>query len=159
MGCFLVDYSHENTNISKSHKKLKKMIPQRKEFEPISDELEKIGEKIVHAAYTVHKELGPGLLEKIYEACFCYELNNLGLNVKRQINVPIKYDDLEFEEGLRLDVLVEDKIICELKAVDDVNPLWEAQTISYLKLADKRLGYLINFNVKNIGKGIKRYVK
>ena len=131
----------------------------KKEFEPIPDELEVIGKKIVDAAFTVHKNLGPGLLEKVYEVCFCHELKKRGLKYQRQIYIPIVYDDLVFEEGLRLDVLVEDKVICELKALDIVNPVWEAQILSHLKITGKRLGYLINFNVKNIGNGITRFVK
>ena len=138
---------HEDT---KSHKN---------KFEPISSELEDIGKKIVHAAYSVHKELGPGLLEKVYEICLSHELNKAGLNVKRQIDIPIKYDGLTFKEGLRLDVLVEDKIICEIKAIDLVNPIWEAQVLSHLKITNLRSGYLINFNVVNIGQGVKRFVK
>lgn len=130
----------------------------KKEFEPIPKRFEEIGKKIVHSAYLVHKTLGPGLLEKVYEICLCHELRKIGLDVKRQVNIPIIYDEITFEEGLRLDLLVEDEIICEIKAVDLVNPIWEAQVISHLKLFDKRLGYLINFNVVNIGSGIKRYV-
>jgi GxxExxY protein len=133
--------------------------PHKNSFEPMSSELEESGKKIVHAAYLVHATLGPGLLEKVYEICFCHELKKMGLLVNRQIDIPIVYDGITFEEGLRLDVLVEDKIICEIKAVDLVNPVWEAQILSHLKLANKRLGYLINFNVANIGQGIKRYVK
>ena len=102
--------------------------------------------------------MGPGLLERIYEVCFCYELSKKGIESKRQIDIPISYDGMVFDEGLRLDVLVEGQIICELKAVDKVNPVWEAQILSHLKLMDMRLGYLINFNVKNIGKGIRRFV-
>ena len=128
-------------------------------FEPVPEELDEIGKKIVHAAYLVHKALGPGLLEKIYEICFCHELRKMGLTVKRQVVISIVYDDITFEEGLRLDVLVEDSIICEIKAVDLVYPVWEAQIISHLKLTGNRLGYLINFNVVNIGQGIKRFVK
>ena len=131
----------------------------QKEFEPVPLELDDIGKKIVHAAYLVHKALGPGLLEKVYEICFCHELVKVGLSVKRQIDIPILYDGITFEEGLRLDVLVEDKVICEIKAVDLVNPLWEAQIISHLKLTGHRLGYLINFNVVNIGQGIRRFAK
>jgi GxxExxY protein len=130
-----------------------------KKFEPISNELEAIGKKIVDAAYTVHKNLGPGLLEKVYEICFCHELMKRGLNYKRQTYIPIVYDDLVFEEGLRLDVIVGDKVICELKALDIVNPIWEAQILSHLKITENRLGYLINFNVVNIGNGIRRFVK
>ena len=102
--------------------------------------------------------MGPGLLEKVYEICFCHELEKRNLKYVRQVDIPIIYDNLVFDEGLRLDVLVEDKIICELKAVDLMNPVWEAQVISHLKLMDKRLGYLINFNVINIGLGIKRFI-
>lgn len=134
------------------------MKENRKDFEPISSELEETGRKIVHAAYLVHKELGPGLLEKVYEICFCHELSKMGLSVDRQIDIPIVYDNITFNEGLRLDVLVEDSIICELKVVDIINPVWEAQVLSHLKLTNKRLGYLINFNVINIGQGIKRFV-
>ena len=107
----------------------------------------------------VHKALGPGLLEKIYEICFCDDLRKMGLSVLRQIDIPIIYDGITFEEGLRLDVFVEDKVICEIKAVDELNPVWEAQILSHLKLTNKRLGYLINFNVVNIGQGIRRFVR
>lgn len=130
----------------------------RKYHEPIPKELEAIGKLIVDAAYTVHKNLGPGLLEKVYEICFCYELTKRGLTYKRQVDIPIVYDNLIFNEGLRLDVLVENEVICELKAIETVNPVWEAQILSHLSLTHKRLGYLINFNVTNIGQGIKRFV-
>jgi GxxExxY protein len=129
-----------------------------KKYNPISDELNALGKEIVDAAFKVHRGLGPGLLERIYEVCLCHELSKKGIESARQIGIPIKYDGIVFDEGLRLDVLVEDKIICELKAVDEVNPVWEAQILSHLKLTDMRLGYLINFNVKNIGKGIRRFV-
>jgi GxxExxY protein len=128
-------------------------------FEKIPEEYEIIGKKIVDAAYTVHKNLGPGLLEKVYEICFCYELEKRNLQYVRQVDIPIVYDNLVFDEGLRLDVLVEDKIICELKAIELVNPIWEAQILSHLKLTNKRLGYLINSNVVNIGQGIKRFIR
>lgn len=102
--------------------------------------------------------MGPGLLERIYETCFCYELNKKGIENKRQVSVHIYYDDLVFDEGLQLDVLVDDLVICELKAVEIVHPVWQAQIISHLKLIDKNLGFLINFNVSYIKDGIKRYV-
>jgi GxxExxY protein len=124
----------------------------------LSIEEEKIGKQIVNASYLVHKALGPGLLEKVYEVCLCHELRKIGLNVERQLDIPIVYDGITFEEGLRLDLLVEDKVIIELKAVDVVNPVWEAQIISPLMLTGKRLGYLINFNVPRIKVGICRYV-
>lgn len=129
-----------------------------KNFEKLSDEIENIGKLIVDSAYTVHKNVGPGLLEKVYEVCFCHELKKRNLNYQRQIPIPIIYDGLEFDEALRLDVLVEGKIICELKAVETVNPVWEAQILSHLKLTGNRLGYLLNFNVPRIKQGIKRYV-
>jgi len=97
-------------------------------------------------------------LEKVYEICFCHVIQKQGFNVKRQIPIPIVFEGISFEEGLRLDVLVEDKVVCELKALETVNPVWEAQLLSHLKLTDKRLGYLINFNVPLIKNGIKRMV-
>ena len=127
-------------------------------FLPLSAEEEMTGKRIVNAAYVVHKTLGPGLLEKVYEVCFCHELFKKGIEFKRQISIPIVYDGIVFDEGLRLDVLVEDLVICELKAQDQLNSVWEAQVLSHLKLTNKRLGYLINFNVPLIKDGIKRFI-
>ena len=127
-------------------------------YKPLSKKEESIAEKIVDAAYAVHKTLGPGLLEKVYETCLCHELSKRGLKYQRQVDIPIVYDGMTFDEGLRLDVLVEDLIICELKAVDQMNAVWEAQIISHLKLTGKRLGFLINFNVPLITNGIKRII-
>lgn len=127
-------------------------------YKPLSEIEEGIAKKIVDAAFTVHKKLGPGLLEKVYEICFCHELSKRGLKYQRQVDVPIVYDGIVFNDGLRLDVLVEELVICELKAVDDMNPVWEAQILSHLKLTDKRLGFLINFNVSLIKNGIKRII-
>lgn len=112
---------------------------------------------IVECAYEVHKRLGPGLLEKIYEACFCYELAKQGINYKRQATLPIKYDDMIFDEGLRIDVLVDDLIVCEIKAVDQVNKLWEAQILSHLKLINLHVGFLLNFNAPLMKLGTRRY--
>jgi GxxExxY protein len=127
-------------------------------FKPLSEKEESIATHIVDAAYTVHKKLGPGLLEKVYEVCFCHELSKRGLKSQRQLDLPIVYDGIAFEEGLRLDVLVEDLVICEIKAKEKVNPVWEAQVLSHLKLTGKRLGFLINFNVVLIKNGIKRII-
>ena len=127
-------------------------------YKPLSKVEESIAEKIVDAAFTVHKILGPGLLEKVYEVCFCHELSKRRLKHQRQVDVPIVYDGITFNEGLRLDVLVEELVICELKAVDEMNPVWEAQILSYLKLTGKRLGFLINFNVPLFKNGIKRII-
>ena len=124
------------------------------EYKPLSEREEEIAKAIVQAAYIVHKNLGPGLLEKIYEVCFCHELSKRGFHPQRQVNLPITYDGIIFDEGLRLDVLVDGFVICELKAVDDVKLVWEAQLLSHLKLTGKRLGFLINFNVSVIKKGI-----
>ena len=127
-------------------------------YSPLSDLEEEIGKAVVNAAFRVHKELGPGLLEKVYEACMAYELRKAGYDVKRQVDIPFFYDGLKFDEGLRLDLLVNDLVIVELKAVDLVNPVWVAQIISHLKLTKRRLGYLINFNVPLIKNGIRRFV-
>lgn len=135
---------------------MKNIKTEYKNIHPIPDETEEIGRKIVDSAYRVHKKLGPGLLEKIYETCLTHELRKRNLKVQRQVSIPIQYDDLEFDEGFVADIIVEDKIIIELKAVDQINPVWKAQILSHLKLTKKRLGYLINFNTINIGKGINR---
>lgn len=125
---------------------------------PLSDREERIARAIVDAAYAVHSNLGPGLLESVYEVCFCHELGKRGLAYRRQVVVPIVYDGITFEEGLRLDVLVEESIICELKAVEVMLPVFTAQLLTYLKLIGKRLGFLINFNVPLIKEGIKRVI-
>jgi GxxExxY protein len=127
-------------------------------FEKTSEKEESVAKQVVEAAYAVHKALGPGLLEKIYEVCFCHELTKRGLFYQRQIDIPIEYDGLTFDEGLRLDVLVEGLVICEIKAVDKTNPVWETQLLSYLKLTGKRIGFLINFNVPIVKNGIKRII-
>ena len=127
-------------------------------YKEVSEEEDRIGREIVNAAFHVHKVLGPGLLEKVYEVCFCHVLAHRGFDVKRQIDIPIVFEDLIFEEGLRLDVMVNDLVICELKAIENVNPVWGAQLLSHLRLTNKRLGYLINFNVPLIKNGIKRMV-
>jgi len=123
------------------------------DFVPLSENEERIAKKIVDSAYAVHTILGPGLLEKVYEVCFCHELSKRGLEYQRQVDIPIIYDGIVFDEGLRLDFLVEDLIVCELKAVDEMNLVWEAQLLSQLTLTGKRLGFLINFNVPLIKKG------
>lgn len=127
-------------------------------FEPLNEEEENAGKAVVNAAYKVHKSLGPGLLEKVYEVCFCHVLKEDGYQVKRQLDIPIVFEGHVFDEGLRLDVMVNDLVICELKALETVNPVWEAQLLSHLKLTGKRLGYLINFNVPLIKDGIKRMI-
>jgi GxxExxY protein len=127
-------------------------------FAPLSQREEAVAKEIVQAAFNVHSRLGPGLLERVYELCFCHELAMKDIRCERQVEVPIAYDDLFIQDGLRLDILVDNLVICELKAVDDANPLWEAQLLTYLKLSGKRLGFLINFNVPTIKNGIRRMI-
>jgi GxxExxY protein len=122
----------------------------------IDPALDKIARQIVDAAFKVHYKLGPGLLEQIYETCLIKELSRKSLKVSRQVPVPVVYDGEELELGFRLDLLVEDKVIVELKAVEALLPVHQAQVLTYLKLSGKRLGFLINFNVSLIRNGIKR---
>ena len=119
---------------------------------------EQLARDIVDAAYTVHKALGPGLLEKIYEVCFCHELTKRGHTCRRQLLLPVVFDGMVFDEGLRLDVLVDDAAVCELKAADQEQQVWHAQLLSHMRLTKKRLGFLINFNVPVIKEGIHRYI-
>lgn len=130
-----------------------------KTYAPISEEEERIGKAVVNAVYKVHKELGPGLLEKVYEVCMAHVLSEAGFDVQRQVEVPITFEGLVLGNALRLDLLVNNLVICELKAVETVNPVWSAQIISHLRLSNRRLGYLINFNVPLIKDGIKRIVR
>lgn len=123
-----------------------------------SSEIEHIGKTIVNSAFKVHKELGTGLLEKVYEICLAHEINKAGIHVSRQLTIPIVYDGIAFEEGLRLDLLVGNEVIVEIKAIELVNPVWQAQVISHLQLTGKELGYLINFNVPLIKNGIQRFI-
>ena len=113
---------------------------------------------ILDAAFRVHSAVGPGLLETAYEACLAYELRTSGLIVLTQVPLPLVYREVRLEVGYRLDVLVEDLVVIEIKAVDRLAPVHQAQLISYLKLANKKLGILINFNVAHLKDGIKRVV-
>jgi GxxExxY protein len=119
-------------------------------------EVNEITGQIVDAAMKVHTKLGPGLLESAYEAVLAYELRKRGLNVETQLTLPIVYEDVSLDVGYRLDMFVEDEIIVELKAVEKMIPLYEAQLLSYLKLKDKKIGLLINFHVVLLKDGIKR---
>ena len=117
-----------------------------------------IAREIVDAAYKVHKMLGPGLLESVYEAVLGHELEKRGLSVSRQVPVPIVYEGFSFNEGFRADLIVGDKVIVELKSVENVAPVHKKQLLTYLRLADKRLGLLINFGSALIRHGISRVV-
>jgi GxxExxY protein len=121
-------------------------------------ELNQISGQIVDAAMKVHTALGPGLLESAYEVCLAHELRKRGLKVLTQVTLPVVYDGVEIDAGYRLDLLVEDAVIVELKAVANVLPIHEAQLLSYLKLSGCKLGLLINFHVLHLKDGIKRIV-
>jgi GxxExxY protein len=121
-------------------------------------ERNEISAQVVDAAMKVHSALGPGLLENVYEACLKYELEKRGLKVQQQVGLPVVYDGVKMDLGYRLDLLVENAIIVELKAVDRLTDVHEAQLLSYLKLSTKKIGLLINFNVAHLKNGIKRMV-
>jgi len=121
-------------------------------------EVNDVSGAIVNAAMKVHSSLGPGLLESAYEACLLHELRQLGLSVATQVSLPIAYDGVKIDVGYRVDLLVEDAVIVELKAVETLLPIHQAQLLSYLKLSGKRAGLLINFNVLHLKNGIKRMV-
>jgi GxxExxY protein len=117
-----------------------------------------IAKEIVDAAFKVQSRLGPGLLESVYEVVLAYELRKRGLNVVRQLPVPIVYEDVQFEEGFRLDLLVEDKVIVEIKSIEKISGVDKKQLLTHLRLMNKRLGLLINFNVELIKDGVSRIV-
>ncbi len=121
-------------------------------------ELNLLGEKIIGAAIEVHKELGPGLLESVYEHCLLKELKTKGLKAMNQVSIPILYKNEVLNKHYIIDILVEDEVILELKCVEDTKSIHEVQIVTYMKLANKRLGYLLNFNVPLMVKGIKRKV-
>lgn len=127
-------------------------------YELVPPETERIGKCILDAAFKVHTALGPGLLESVYETTMAYELRRNGLVVATQVSLPITYDGQKLESGFRIDLLVENVVIAELKAVETINPVFEAQLLTYLRLSGIRLGFLINFNVPRLKDGIKRTV-
>lgn len=127
-------------------------------FKPLSDREELLAKNVVDIAINIHKELGPGLLESVYAKCFYYELSNRGIRFEKQKEVPIIYHSLLIDDGLRLDLLVEELLVVELKAQENYHPVWEAQLLSYLKLTGKRLGFLLNFHVPLMKDGIKRII-
>jgi GxxExxY protein len=119
---------------------------------------EEIGHAIIGAAIKVHSAVGPGLLEGAYETCLLYELEKQGLPVRRQLLVPIQYQDLKIDNGYRLDLLIDDRVVVELKAIEAILPVHRAQLLSYLRLGGFRLGYLLNFHVAHMRDGIVRIV-
>ena len=129
-----------------------------KSYESIPAETERIASAVVDASVKVHKTLGPGLLESVYEACLCYELEQRNIHFKSQVCLPVVYEDVRLDAGLRLDLLVDNAVTAELKAVQEMHPVFEAQLLTYLRLTGLRLGLLINFNVPLPKNGIKRVV-
>ena len=127
-------------------------------FLPLTERENWLSAQIINIAIRIHKVLGPGLLESIYEKCFCYELAKREIPFERQKMVKLEYDNLELDGGLRIDILVDDLLVIELKAQEYYHPVWEAQVLSYLKLSKKRLGYIFNFNVPLMKEGIKRII-
>lgn len=127
-------------------------------FDVVPARTEVVAAGIVDAAVTVHKALGPGLLESVYEVCLCRELAKRDIAFQRQVALPICYDGIRLETGFRIDVLADNCVIIELKSVEVLTPLHEAQMLTYLKLSDQRLGFLLNFNVSLMKQGIKRIV-
>ena len=121
-------------------------------------EFSELTQEIIGCAIEVHKLLGPGLLESAYEKCLEYELTRKGLCVERQKPIPIVYKKLRLDYGYRIDLLIENKVIIEIKSVDALHPVHEAQILTYMKFAEKKVGLLINYNVKLLKEGIKRYV-
>ena len=127
-------------------------------FQKLTDVEEEIGADIVKATFNLNTELGPRLLDKVYEVCLVHELRKAGYAVARQMEIQIFYDGIVFDDALRLDILVENKVIIEVKAKEQVNAVWMAQVLSHLKLTNKRLGYLINFHVPSMKEGIRRII-
>jgi GxxExxY protein len=121
-------------------------------------ETNQITEKIIGYAIEVHKNLGPGLLESAYEECLYYELENCGLNVKRQLALPLVYKDVKLDAGYRIDLMVENKVIVEIKSVEAIAEIHKAQLMTYMKLANIKIGLLINFNVSRLKDGIVRWI-
>jgi GxxExxY protein len=127
-------------------------------YKPLTEGERWLASQVVDIAICIHKALGPGLLESIYDKCFCYELTKRKIKFQRQKVIQLMYDDLIIDEGLPIDILIDDLIIVELKAQEYYHPVWRAQVLSYLKLSNKRLGYILNFNVPVMKDGISRLI-
>jgi GxxExxY protein len=122
------------------------------------DRLDSITRRIIGAAIEVHRRLGPGLLESAYATCLAFELRQMGLKIEEQRPLPVVYRDVKLDCGYRLDLVVEDSVVVEIKAVDQLAPIHDAQLLSYLRLSDRRVGLLINFHVRVLKNGLKRIV-
>lgn len=135
-----------------------KIDTKKLQFDPIPSHTEEIAKTILDAAYQIHTILGPGLLESVYERCMIHELNLRNIEAKSQVTFPVVYKGIEVESGYRLDMLVDDCVIVEIKSSEVLNPVHYAQLLTYLRLTRKRLGLLLNFNVIHLRDGIKRIV-
>jgi GxxExxY protein len=131
---------------------------QKRFYAPIPAETEQVGKVVLDAAYRVHTALGPGLLESVYVACAAHEIKKTRKLVELEVALPVIYDGVRIDAGLRMDMLVEKRVIVEFKAVEKMNPVFEAQLLTYLRLSGVRLSFLINFNVPHLKDGIKRIV-
>jgi GxxExxY protein len=132
--------------------------PSKKIFQPVPEEVERVGKVMLDAAYAVHTELGPGLLESLCQVAMKYFVESSGVSVETETNLPLLFRGVKLESGLRLDIPVDHCVIAELKSVEKMNPIYEAQLLTYLRLSNVRLGYLINFYVPRLKDGIKRMV-
>lgn len=130
----------------------------KQDFAPIPERTEDVARQVLDAAFTVHRALGPGLIESVYKVCVCHELSKRGLAFQYELKLPVVYEGIRLETGLRFDIMVEDCVIVEAKTVDKMIPVYDAQILTYLKLTGCRLGLLINFNVPLLKDGIKRIV-
>ena len=127
-------------------------------IEPVSPEVDRIGRAVMDAAFAVHRELGPGLLESVYEHCMAEELIAAGRSVERQIAVPVSYREARLDVGFRLDLLVDRKVVVEIKSIDALASIHTAQVLTYLRFSQMRLGYLINFNTVRLKDGFRRLI-
>ena len=131
----------------------------QKNFEPLTAREQWLTNRIMDISICIHRAFGPGLMESVYEKCFCYELGKRNIPFERQNTVRLQYDGLVIDEGPRIDILVDGLVVVELKAQEYYHPVWDAQVLSYLKLSGKCLGYILNFNVPLMKKGIKRMIR
>ncbi len=130
----------------------------KKIHKPLTERERWLTSQVMDIAISIHRFLGPGLLESVYEKCFCYELTKRNIPFIKQKSIELTYDNLIIDEGLRIDILIDDLVIIELKAQEIYHPVWEAQILSYLKLTQKRLGYVLNFHVPLMKDGVKRMI-
>jgi GxxExxY protein len=133
-------------------------LPPKKVFQPIPPDVERIGKVVLDAAFRVHTALGPGLLESVYQTAMKHVIETKGIIAETEVKLPVIFEGIKLESGLRIDMLVEKCVIAELKSVEKMNPVYEAQLLTYLRLSGVRLGFLINFNMPHLKDGIKRVV-